>query len=87
LHRKFRGTNRDARREVNREKRRTVKEKMEERGKDEEEENEVNRTRAYSFCWHSSAVPRRTQCCGGSVVGSVTAVTKFVECPVVDSTP
>jgi hypothetical protein len=45
------------RREMNREKRRTVKEKMEERGKDEEEENEVNRTRAYSFCWHSSAVP------------------------------
>lgn len=37
--------------------------------------------------WQIIATPRIIQCSGGLLVGNSTAITKFVECPVVDRVP
>lgn len=42
---------------------------------------------SYSDSWQSIATPRMIQWLAGFPVGNVIAITKFVECPVVESTP
>lgn len=42
---------------------------------------------AHSSCWHSMAVPLKTQCTGGKEVGRDMAVMKLLERPVENRLP